>query len=215
MTHGSAWAVLALGVWHGLNPAMGWLFAVALGLQERTARAVWRALPLLAVGHGLAIAAAVLVASVLGLIVPLAALRWCAAVVLVSAGVLRLRGHRHGAWRGMPVGRRALVSWSLLMASAHGAGLMVVPFVLGGLGHDSGPLTGHAMHMAAALPIPSAEAALAATAVHTAGYLVTAGVIAVVVYQKFGLRYLTRVWVNLDGVWAGALIVTGLATPLL
>jgi len=212
--HGSGWTVLALGVWHGLNPAMGWLFAVALGLQQRRARAVWRALLPLAAGHALAIAAVVAVAAAAGLVVSLAALRWVTALILVGTGLYRLGGHGHGRYVGMQVGSGTLALWSLLMASAHGAGLMVVPFVLGGLTGTASPHDGHAMHMAATLPIPGAEAALAVTAIHTAGYLITVGVIAVVVYHKLGLRMLQRMWLNLDRVWATALILTGVATLL-
>jgi len=212
--HGSGLVVLALGVWHGINPAMGWLFAVALGLQERRARAVWRALLPLAAGHALAIAVVVAAAAAAGLIVPLGVLRWMTALTLVGTGLYRLRGHGHGRYVGMQVGSATLAIWSLLMASAHGAGLMVVPFVLGGAGSAPPPPAGHALHMAAALPAPGVEAALVVTAIHSVGYLVTMGVIAVVVYHKLGLRMLQRMWLNLDRIWAAALITTGVATLL-
>jgi hypothetical protein len=212
MDHASAWPViLSLGVWHGINPGMGWLFAVALGMQERRARAVWRALPPLALGHALAIAAAILLAAAAGMLVPLDVVRWTTAVVLVSAGLYRLRRHRHPRFGGMQMGGGDLVIWSLLMASAHGAGLMVVPFVLG----DMDGVPGHAMHMASLMPDGGANGAFMATLVHTAGYLLVTGVVALVVYQKLGLRFLRYVWVNLDLVWAVALIVTGVLTPLL
>ena len=188
-----AWpALLALGALHGLNPGMGWLFAVGLGLQERDRRAVWGALGPLALGHALAIAAAVLLAAALGTVLPLGALRWVVAAVLVGFGARRLVRHHHVRFGGMRMTRRELTAWSFLMASAHGAGLMVLPLVLG------------------AAPGPAA-----APLVHTAGYLVVTGVLAVVIYEKVGLRVLRRAWVNLDPVWAAALIATGVATVLL
>lgn len=117
-----AWAALALlGAVHGLNPGMGWLFAVARGLQERDRRAVWGALLPLAAGHALAIAAAIAVAAVLGLALPADGLRWMVAATLLIFGLLRLRRHRHPRGMGMRVGAGDLTLWSFLMASAHGA----------------------------------------------------------------------------------------------
>ena len=125
------WAALAfLGAIHGLNPGMGWLFAVARGLQERDRRAVWGALLPLAAGHALAIAAAIAVAAVLGLALPADGLRWMVAATLLVFGLLRLRRHRHPRGMGMRVGSGDLTLWSFLMASAHGAGLVALPFVL-------------------------------------------------------------------------------------
>ena len=125
------WAALALlGAVHGLNPGMGWLFAVARGLQERDRRAVWGALLPLAAGHALAIAAAIAVAAVLGLAVPPGPLRWTVGATLLVFGLLRLRRHRHPRGMGMRVGAGDLTLWSFLMASAHGAGLMALLFVL-------------------------------------------------------------------------------------
>jgi hypothetical protein len=197
-------ALLALGAWHGLNPGMGWLFAVALGLQEQRGAAVWRALPPLALGHGVAIGAAVLLGAAAGLVVSPAALRWVVAGSLLGFGIFRLVRARHPRWRGMRVGFRDLTVWSTLMASAHGAGLMVLPFVVGG------PALAGA-HAHAVAP----GAAGTATLLHTAGYLVVTGLLALVVFRWAGVSMLRRVWINLDLVWALALIVTGLATPLL
>ena len=126
----SGWTVLLfLGALHGVNPGMGWLFGVALAIQEESGRAVWRALAPLAVGHALAVAAAVVAAAAVGLVVPLEVLRWLVAGALFGMGILHLRRHWHPRGGGMQVGARDLVLWSFLMASAHGAGLMALPFV--------------------------------------------------------------------------------------
>jgi hypothetical protein len=207
-------ALLVLGAVHGVNPAMGWLFAVALGIQERDRKAVWRALAPLALGHALAIGAAVAAAVLLGRLVPLEALKWVVAATLVSLGVAHLVRHRHPARGGMRMGTRDLTLWSFLVATAHGAGLMAVPFVLG---PDPAAAAGRAAHAPAALAgLPGGWAvALAVTVVHTAVYLSAAGLAAALVYEKFGVRLLRRAWINLDLLWAAALVVTGAATPLL
>jgi len=203
-------ALLALGAGHGINPAMGWLFAVALGLQRESRGAVWGALGPLALGHALAIAAAIIAASLVGLIVPLEVLKWTTGGLLLGLGGFRLVRSRHLAYGGMRVDGRELATWSFLMASAHGAGLMVLPLVLGDL-----PSTGHAHHLATAslMGIANLEwSGVFAALVHTAGYLLVTGVIAVIVYERVGLRFLRRAWVNLDLIWAVALVATGVAT---
>ncbi|HXV91637.1 MAG TPA: hypothetical protein VD707_09740 [Gemmatimonadales bacterium] len=211
MSGSLAWPVLlGLGALHGLNPGMGWLFAVALGLQEGKGRAVWRALPPLAAGHAAAIAAAVAVAGLAGMVVPPGALRWLVAALLLGLGVARLVRGRHPRWGGMRVGSREIAVWSFLMAAAHGAGLMVLPVLLEG----QAPPTVHAHHAGGATAVAGAAplGGLAATLVHTAGYLLVCGVVAAVVYRRFGLRWLRRGWVNLDAVWAAALVVTAVVT---
>ena len=193
-------ALLLLGAAHGVNPGMGWLFAVALGLQQQDRRAVWRALLPLAAGHALAIAAAIGLAAAAGVVLPPRELRWVVAVALLAMGAFHLARHRHFRWGGMRVGARDLTIWSFLMASAHGAGLMALPVVLG---------AGHAAHVAG----HSAHAmGLLASGVHAAGYLLATGAIAVVVYERLGLRLLGRAWVNLDVLWAGALVVAAVVT---
>jgi hypothetical protein len=220
----SAAGVLVLGVWHGINPGMGWLFAVALGMQERSARAVWRALPPLALGHALAVANAVVAAALLGLVLPAAALKYVVAAALLGFGLWRLTRNGHPRFGGMQVGPRDLTIWSLLMATAHGAGLMVVPFVMGGAaaaaqdvaegaGFDAlGVHAHHGVATAAVLDGSSLGSALAATLLHTSGYLVVTGLIALLVYRWVGLRYLRRLWVNLDIIWGSALILTAVLT---
>lgn len=222
-------AMLLLGAGHGINPGMGWLFAVALGLQEQKDRAVWHALPPLAVGHGLAIGAAIALAAVVGLVVPLGALKWGVALVLLGFGVYKLVRTRHPRYGGMQVRARELTAWSFLMASAHGAGLMVLPFLLGDagaappghvmmshgaadVGGGSSPVNGASL--TAILP-EDGLVGLAATLVHTGGYLLVTGLVAFVVYKKLGLRLLRTMWINLDLLWAAALIITALCTPII
>jgi hypothetical protein len=220
------WLTLAgLGAVHGVNPGMGWLFAVALGLQEGRARAVWRALPPLALGHAAAIAIAVAVAAVLGGLVPVEPLRWGVAGVLLVFGLRRLRSHRHPPYGGMRVGGRELTVWSFLMATAHGAGLMILPVVLGGDSPLMGAMAGSGMSGAEhAAPMGGAHVAglpagvatgLAVSVVHTLGYLTVAMLLAWLVYARFGVRVLRAAWINLDLVCAGALIATALVTPFL
>jgi len=217
-------SLLALGAAHGINPAMGWLFAVGRGLQERDRRAVWRALGPLALGHALAIAAAVLLAITLGQVLPLRWLRWIVAAALLGVGVDGLVRHRHVRLRGMRVNARELTAWSFLMASMHGAGLMVLPFVVGVAApgtttalhhHHAMPLSGgHVEHLAAAAMIVVDPISVTAPLIHTLGYLAVTGALATVVYEKVGLRILRRAWINVNVVWAVALIAAGLLTVL-
>ena len=203
--------LLLLGAGHGINPAMGWLFAVALGLQRESRGAVWGALGPLALGHAAAIALTIVAAGVLGAVIPLEALQWGTGLLLVGLGVYRLIRSRHIRFGGMQVDARELAIWSFLMASSHGAGLMVLPLVLGDI-----PTTMHAHHLAhASMFRPELGwSGTTAALVHTAGYLLVTGLIAVLVYERLGTRFLRTAWVNLDLIWAAALIVTGVATVL-
>jgi len=203
----TSWTMLlALGAFHGINPGMGWLFAVALGMQERRRSAVIRALLPLAAGHALAVAAAVAAAMALGAVLPLGGLRWSVAAVLVSLGAMRFVRHRHPRWASMRVGMSGLTLWSFLMATAHGAGLMVVP-VFVGMTMMSG--SEHAHHMMRAA---SPWTALLATGLHAAGYLIVTAIVALLVFEKFGVGLLRRAWFNLDVFWASALVATGALT---
>jgi hypothetical protein len=210
----SAWlALLLLGAYHGINPGMGWLFAVALGMQERSRQAVGWSLAPIALGHGLAIGWVVLLAGLIGTILPLNLLKILIAGVLFALGLYRLWRNRHPRWGGMQVGFRDLTIWSFLMASAHGAGLMVLPVLLKIAPGQSGELSDasrhpHLHHQVLDGPVTG----LLATGVHTLGYLMVTGLVALLVYEKFGLDLLRSVWFNLDLVWALALIVTGCLT---
>ena len=205
------WVMLmSLGAFHGINPGMGWLFAVALGMQQGSARGVCRALPPIALGHAAAVAAVVAIAAMARLVVPLAALNLLIGAVLMSLGVYRLWRHRHPRAGGMRVGFGDLTLWSFLMASAHGAGLMVLPFIMPTAAIVAAADHNHAHHAAGAVP----SAAAAAVALHTAAYFTVMVLAAWIVYRKLGLSLLRKAWFNMDWLWAGALVVTGVVVLL-
>jgi hypothetical protein len=207
----AAWLTLAgLGAYHGVNPAMGWLFAVSRGLQERSRRAVWRSLLPIAIGHELSIALVALVVIVLAVAVDPAVLQVSAAVVLVAFGVFRFAKPRaHPRWTTMRVSDRELTLWSFLMSSAHGAGLMVAPVLIGLQGELSAGHHGGDLAMVSDLSLPASAAGIV---LHVGAMLLVMGVVAVVVYEKVGLGILRRAWINTDHVWAGAFVVAGVVT---
>ena len=208
--------VFALGLFHGLNPAMGWLFAVALGLQEQKRAAVLRALLPIALGHALSIGiiiGAVLVARVN---LPHSVLKFSAAAILFAFGLYRLFRTRHPNWVGMRVGFGDLTLWSFVMASAHGAGLMLVPLFLKSAATPYGAAanpTGshmHSMHGFGFDNVSSPFLLTGSIAVHTFGYLLATGLVAVLVYEKLGVGLLRRAWFNIDLFWMLALMIAGL-----
>jgi hypothetical protein len=207
------WAALfLLGAYHGINPGMGWLFAVALGMQKTSSRAVWAALGPISVGHALAISVVVLLAGLAQTVVPLRALKVGVAIILFGLGLYHLVRHRHPRWGGMQIGFADLTLWSFLMASAHGAGLMVLPILFRisrGESPSGSAASMHHMHMSA---VGGGNTNLSAILVHTLGYLVVMGFAAWVVYEKLGLALLRKAWLNLDLIWAVALIATGILT---
>jgi hypothetical protein len=206
VNHGPVWAwvvLFFLGAYHGINPGMGWLFAVALGMQKQSSSAVWQSLLPLASGHVLAIGLVVAGAAIVGTVVPTDNVKVLVACVLLGFGLYRLLRKGHPRWGGMQVGFRDLTIWSFLMASAHGAGFMLLPVVMGKL---AGPGL-HDMRTPESISYGPWTGALAVAA-HTLGYLVTTGAVAFVVYERLGLSLLRKAWVNLDLVWAAALIVT-------
>jgi hypothetical protein len=202
--------MLALGAYHGINPGMGWLFAVALGMQRRSVSGVWRALPPIALGHAVSVGVVVAVAALAGVVIQASSLRAVIAAMLIALGTYRLWRHRHPRFGGMQVNFRDLAVWSFLMASAHGAGLMLLPWVVTmpmNMSAAAAPAD-HAAHMMAMSAGPS-WSGLLAVAVHTASYLGVMTLAALLVYRKMGLAFLRTAWLNLDWVWAGALVVTG------
>jgi len=209
---GGAWpwaAVAMLGGYHSVDPSMGWLFAVALGLQDNSrARVLWALLPI-AIGHLISIA--VVVALVGGL--RMASfnadyIRYGGAAALIAFGIFRLiRPHAHPRWVAMRVNSGELALWSFLMASAHGAGLMLFPILMNVMP------AGHAMmHHHHAMPPMDRTLLTGALVVivHTSAMLLVMGIIAIVIYEKVGLAILRSAWINLDVIWAGALIAAGL-----
>jgi hypothetical protein len=206
--HPWAWvAIVALGAYHGLNPGMGWLFAVSNGMQERRASGVFRALPPIAFGHFLAMAVALLPFALLGLYIErLGAIRAAAGLILVLFGVYKLMSQRHPRFLAR-IGPSHLTLWSFLMATAHGAGLMLVPVVLG-LHPDMH--AGHAArHASLEFARGNLELTLIAALVHTVAMVLAGGAIAWVVYRYVGLRLLRRSWLNLDLLWGVLLIAVG------
>jgi hypothetical protein len=206
-------AMVFLGAYHGINPGMGWLFAVALGMQQGHARGVWRALPPIALGHAMAVGVVLLCVGLAQVVIPMDTLRVLIAAMLTMLGLYRLWRHRHPRFGGMQVNFRDLTVWSFLMASAHGAGLMVVPVLLGSttVEAEGGMATGHNHVSATTSPL----AGMLATGVHTFAYLAVTGLIAWVVYRKFGLALLRKAWFNFDLLWAAALVATGVVTLLI
>ncbi len=199
-------AVAGLGAYHGINPAMGWLFAVALGLQEKKRSAVLKALPAIAIGHEASIAA---VAGVLALAQVFAAadfLRPLGAIGLVGFGLFKLAKPRaHPRWVGMRVSSRDLVVWSFLMSSAHGAGLMLVPVLLGlPASVDAPDIPG--------ISLSTLGQDVAAVTLHSAAMLIVMGVTALLVYDRLGVNVLRKAWLNVDLVWSVAVIAAGVVT---
>ena len=204
------WEAMAfLGIYHGINPGMGWLFAVALGLQHGSARGVWRALAPMVAGHAAAVGVVLLAVGLAQMIVPFDVLRFVVASMLIVLGLYRLRRHGHPRFGGMQVGFRDLTMWSFLMASAHGAGVMLLPFVMPSAAVSAANHIHAHAHAAAPSSTEIASAGAFAVAIHTAAYFTAMTVVAWVVYQRFGLSLLRTAWFNLDWIWAGALVVTG------
>jgi hypothetical protein len=213
--------LFGLGAYHGINPGMGWLFAVALGLQEKSRYAICRALPPIALGHALSTGLVVLLVGGIGVVVSPTIVRGLAAFALIAFGGYRLVRARHPKWVGMRVGLRDLTLWSFLMASAHGAGLMLLPVLLG---RSPATHTSHAHHapsmgqMFSSGPMAffgNPVVGFLAVGVHTIAYLLVMGVVALAVYEKLGLALLRHAWFNLDLVWALALVAAGIFTLLL
>lgn len=185
---------------------MGWLFAVALGLQEHRRWAVVRALPFIALGHEASIAAVAAVLAIAQVFAAAELLRPLGAIGLVAFGVFKLvKPRAHPRWVGMRVNGRDLVVWSFLMSSAHGAGLMLVPVLLGlPLQPDTSDIPGISLNTIA-------QDVLAVT-VHSASMLLVMGTIALIVYERLGVNVLRKAWLNVDLLWSVAVIAAGVVT---
>jgi len=204
------WIALAgLGAFHGLNPAMGWLFAVALGLQRQRREAILQSLLPIAAGHALSISVVVVVVSALRAFIDLQALQIACAVLLIGFGLYRLLVRHRGRF-GMQVGAAQLAGWSFLMATAHGAGLMLLPVLLG---MPQGSALGEHAHLHAHVMSAMQQGtaiALLAIGIHTLAMLCMAGAVGIIVYQWVGLAFLRRGWINLDLLWVIALLAAGI-----
>jgi hypothetical protein len=204
MSNLSPWLVLiGLGAFHGLNPAMGWLFAVALGLYRHSRRVVLVSLIPIALGHAAAIAVVVYAVIVVGMAIDPATFRVLSGALLIGWGLYHLLyGHRHRLRIGLSTGLVGLAAWSFVMATAHGAGAMLIPVLM-----PLAQVGEHAHHLPAT---SSLWVATLAVLVHSLAMLVTTGTVALIVYQWVGLDFLRRGWINLDLVWTAALIGMGL-----
>lgn len=203
--------LLLLGAYHGLNPGMGWLFALSLGLQERSRRAVISGLLPIAMGHASAISLTIFTLRLLQATLSPRIVQGVVIAALFSLGIWRFSRSRHPTGGGIRVGKKELTLWSFAMASAHGAGLMLAPILL------AAPMLGmqHSMpHAAASVASLRLEVLGLAVTIHTLGLLLVAGALALSIYQtyeRWGLRLLQRAWFNFDLLWAVALSVAGLA----
>lgn len=195
-------ALIGLGAFHGFNPAMGWLFAVALGQHRRSRRVVLVSLVPIAIGHAVAIAVALIAVLSIGTVLDLGVVRLSAGLLLIGWAIYHaLYRHRHRVRFGISTGMTGLAVWSFLMASAHGAGFMLVPIVI--------PLTLAASPAHELTAGGSLSLSLAAVAVHTLAMLAVTGTVAVAVYEWLGLAFLRRGWVNVDLLWTIALFGAG------
>jgi hypothetical protein len=216
VSHGAAWLTLiGLGAYHGVNPAMGWLFAVSRGMQERSRRAVLRSLVPIAIGHEMSIALVAALVVGLSVVADSSTLRLIAAGTLFAFGIFRfVKPHAHFRWTSMRVSDRELTLWSFLMSTAHGAGIMVAPVIIGL--ESSIDRSGAKAHDRADLSLLDASLGVGAVgiALHVLAMLAVMGVVAVLVYDRLGLKVLRTAWINTDGLWAGAFVLAAFITLL-
>ena len=201
-------ALIALGAFHGLNPAMGWLFAVARGMQERSRRVLLTSLPPIAAGHLASVAIVAAVVSATRSVVAANVVGIAGGLILVAFGLWRLLSERHFRWAGMRLSTSQLAGWSFLMSSAHGAGLMLLPVLATSA---VGERAGHEHHLATDTP-GAALSGLAAAGVHTLAMFAVMAACAVLVYEFVGVNILRRAWFNVDKLWAGVMVGAGALT---
>lgn len=210
MTWGQLAALGALGAFHGLNPAMGWLFSVARGMQERSRRVLLTSLPPIAAGHLASVAIVAAVVSATESVLAGNVVAITGGVLLVGFGLWRLLSERHFRWAGMRLSTGQLAGWSFLMSSAHGAGLMLLPVLA---------TTTVATHMAHETPTTrldgtpaAALEGLAAAGVHTLAMFAVMAACAIAVYEFVGVNVLRRAWFNMDRLWAAVMVAAGALT---
>lgn len=210
MSAGQIAALALLGIFHGLDPGMGWLFAVSFGLQERSQKALLRVLPFIALGHEGAIAVMVVILTVTSSLFAAKAIVLVGGLILLGYGLWQLRGGHHVRWVGMRLTRWQLAGWSFVMSSAHGAGLMLVTVFAFSMGDDQ--ISALDLHRGVLHVLVTGVLTMV---VHVGAMIVTCGTVALLVYELLGLRVLRSLWVNLDRVWAFALVGAGVATVLM
>jgi hypothetical protein len=214
MSRDAAWLTLVgLGAYHGVNPAMGWLFAVSRGMQERSRRAVLRSLVPIAIGHEASIALVAALVVGLSVVADSSTLRIVAAAALLGFGVFRFAKPRaHFRWTSMRVTDRELTLWSFLMSTAHGAGLMVAPVLIGLKGSvDRAHVRAHDQADLGPLNASLGTGAVG-IALHVLTMLAVMGVVALLVYDRLGLKVLRTAWINTDRLWAAAFVLAAAIT---
>jgi hypothetical protein len=206
-TNAGLWlAVVASGVYHGVNPGMGWPLAVSAGLIEKSPRALVAALWPLTIGHLLAMLAVILPFSLLvSLVYWQRQIRIGASLLVIGFGIFRLVNRRHP--RSLARIRPAQLGlWSFAVAIAHGAGLMLVPIYLG-LCRAGDFDSGH--QAAGALISANLGMAVLVSVVHSVAMIAAGGSLAWLVFRYLGLKFVSQSWFNLDATWAVSLILVG------
>jgi hypothetical protein len=199
-------AVIASGLYHGVNPGMGWPLAVSAGLIERSSYALVSALWPLTIGHLLAMFVVILPFALL-----LAIVEWQqqiqigASLAVIGFGVFRFVNRRHPRVLAR-IRPTQLGLWSFAVAIAHGAGLMLVPIYLG-LCRAADLDNGH--EAAGALINANLGMALLVSVVHSVAMIAAGGLLAWLVYRYLGLKFVSRSWFNLDATWAVSLVLVG------
>jgi hypothetical protein len=211
--------MIAFGAYHGLNPGMGWLFALSVGLQRRSDRAIWSSLLPIAAGHASSLALVAILVFVSAHYISTPMLEITTALILIGFGIYKIFNYyRHPRWVGMQVGMRDLTWWSFLMATAHGAGLMIAPLVLTMAlpcvesDMSSMAMAGDHNHMAmahAGVAMGADLGIVLGILMHTLAMLAVMALVAWFVYKRFGLRILRSHWINFDLIWAAALMIAG------
>lgn len=199
-------AVIFSGIYHGVNPGMGWPLAVSAALFERKPVALLKALIALAIGHFLAMTAILLPFSLMSTLVDWQyQLRIGAGLLVIALGIYLLINRRHPRFLARVKPTR-LALWSFLAAMAHGAGLMLVPIYLGLCAPEELDV-GH--RAAGALMASNIGIAFGVAVAHTAAMTLAGGALATGMYYWLGLKFLSKTWFNLDVVWALSLILVG------
>jgi hypothetical protein len=210
VTGGQLAALAALGAFHGLNPAMGWLFSVARGMQERSRRVLLMSLPPIAAGHLASVAIVAAIVSATESVLAANVVGIAGGLLLVGFGLWRLLSERHFRWAGMRLSTPQLAGWSFLMSSAHGAGLMLLPVLA------TTTVATHMDHPMPGAPLDGTPVAaltgLSAAGIHTLAMFTVMAACAVIVYEFVGVRFLQRSWFNMDKLWAGVMVGAGALT---